>query len=94
MSNRAYDKIRTLVEQRGGTMKYEKEGYEYGAWVIRIGDKTTVIEAPGVGSFPKLDRLYVPRVKSPRGWDDYEDQLVPDAETKLWAMLKLEPPQS
>ena len=33
MSNRAYDKIRTLVEQRGGTMKYEKEGYEYGALI-------------------------------------------------------------
>ena len=31
MSNRAYDKIRTLVEQRGGTMKYEREGYEFGA---------------------------------------------------------------
>jgi hypothetical protein len=66
---------------------------EYGAWVIRIGGKTTVIEAPGVGSFPKLDRLYVPRAKNPRGWDDYNDQLVLDGEAKLWAMLKFEPPQ-
>lgn len=93
MSKRAYDKIRTLVEQHGGTMKYEKEGYEFGAWVIRLGGKTTVIESPGMGAFPKLDRLYVPRVPNPRGWDDYEDQLVPDAEAKLWVMLRLQPPQ-
>ena len=83
MSNRAYDKIRALVEQRGGTMKYEREGYEFGAWEIRVDGKTTVIEAPGVGSFPKLDRLYVPRVKNPRGWEDYDDELVPDAEARL-----------
>ncbi len=93
MSNRAYDKIRTLVEQRGATMKYEREGYEFGAWIIRIGGKTTVIEAPGIGSFPKLDRLYVPRIGSPRGWEDYYDELVPDAEAKLWEMLKVEPPR-
>lgn len=89
----AYDEIRSLVEQRGGTMKYEREGYEFGAWVIRIGGKTTVIEAPGDGSFPRLDRLYVPRVANPRGYADYTNQLVPDAETKLWAMLKFELPQ-
>jgi len=93
MSNRAYDEIRTLIEQHGGTMKYEKEGYEFGAWVIRIGGKTTVVEAPGIGAFPKLDRLYVPKVKSPRGWDDYTNQLVPDAETRLWAMLKVDSPR-
>jgi hypothetical protein len=91
MSNRAYDEIRTLIEQRGGTMKYEKEGYEFGAWVIRLGGRTAIIEAPGIGSFPKLDRLYVPKIKSPRGWEDYTNQLVPDAEAKLWAMLKIDP---
>lgn len=91
MSNRAYDEIRTLIEQRGGTMKYEKEGYEFGAWVIRLGGRTAIIEAPGIGSFPKLDRLYVPKIKSPRGWEDYTNQLVPDAEAKLLAMLKIDP---
>lgn len=93
MSNRAYDEIRTLIEQRGGTMKYEKEGYEFGAWVIRLGGRTAIIEAPGIGSFPKLDRLYIPKVKSPRGWEDYTNQLVSDAEAKLWAMLKIDPPR-
>ena len=91
MSNRAYDEIRTLIEQHGGTMKYEKEGYEFGAWVIRLGGRTAIIEAPGIGSFPKLDRLDVPKIKSPRGWEDYTNQLVPDAEAKLWAMLKIDP---
>ncbi len=93
MSNQAYQAIRTLIEQRGGTMKYEREGYEFGAWVIRLGGKTTVIEAPGIGSFPKLDRLYIPRVANPRGYADYTNQLVPNAEEKLWVMLKIEPPQ-
>ena len=27
------------------------------------------------------------------GWDDYDDQLVPDAEAKLGALLKFEPAQ-
>jgi hypothetical protein len=87
---RAYGEIRTLVEQRGGTMKFEREGYEYGAWVIRLGGKSTVIEAPGTESIPKLDRLYVPRVPNPKSWDDYSNQLVPDVEEKLLRLLRLE----
>ncbi len=91
MSNhRAYDEIRTLIVQHGGTMKYEREGYEYGAWVIKLGGKTTVIEAPGIGSFPKLDRLYVPKVPNPKTWDDYSTELVPDAEDKLLRLVRLE----
>ncbi len=87
MSNRAYDPIRSLVERLGGSMVYERAGYRHGAWVIRVGEKSVIIEASGDRSFPQLDRLYVPRVADPRHWDDYSDELVPDAEAQLLSML-------
>jgi hypothetical protein len=68
-------------------MTYERKGYRHGAWVIRIGESSVTIEAGGNRSFPELDRLYVPRVPDPRHWDDYLDELVPDAETQLLSML-------
>ena len=87
MAYRAYDLVRSIVERLGGSMVYEREGYRHGAWVIRIGEKSVTIEAGGDRSFPQLDRLYVPRVPDPRHWDDYSDELVPDAETQLLSML-------
>ena len=87
MPERAYGLIRDIVERLGGSMTYEREGYRYGAWVIRVGESNVTIEAGGNGSFPELDQLYVPRVPNPKGWDDYLDELVPDAETKLLSML-------
>ena len=89
MSNRAYDSVRSIVERLGGSMVYERQGYRYGAWVIKIGDKSAVIEAGGDQRFPELDRLYVPKVADPQDWNDYrKDQLVPDAEAKLLSLLR------
>lgn len=68
-------------------MTYEREGYQHGAWVIRIGERSVIIEAGGNQSFPELDRLYVPRSPNPRHWDDYLDELVPNAEAQLLSML-------
>jgi hypothetical protein len=68
-------------------MVYEREGYRFGAWLIRIGESTATIEAGGNRSFPELDRLYVPRVPNPMHWDDYANKLVPDAEAQLLSML-------
>jgi len=68
-------------------MTYERKGYRHGAWVIRIGESSVTIEAGGSRSFPELDRLYVPRVPDPMHWDDYSDELVPNAETQLLSML-------
>jgi len=31
-SGRACGKVRDLVEQKGGTMRFQREGYRYGAW--------------------------------------------------------------
>ena len=87
MSGRAYDLIRGIVERRGGSMTYVRENYQYGAWVITIGDKTKVIQAGGNRSFPELDQLYVPKVTRPAHWDDYLNQLVPDAEARLLIMV-------
>jgi hypothetical protein len=87
MSNRVYDSVRSIVERLGGSMIYERKGYRHGAWVIKIGEKSAIIEAGGDRSFPPLDRLYVPRVPDPRHWDDYSYKLVPDAETQLLSML-------
>ena len=39
MESRAYDLVRSMVENLGGSMKYEHEGYRYGAWVITVGKK-------------------------------------------------------
>lgn len=89
----AYDKIRSLVEQHGGSMTFVRKGYRYGAWVIRIGGREKIIEAEGNHSLPDLDRLYEPKdhVSDPKTWDDYSKQLVPNAEAKLLAMLGLAP---
>ncbi|HOT91652.1 MAG TPA: hypothetical protein PLJ78_04840 [Anaerolineae bacterium] len=87
MSGRAYELIRALVERLGGSMYYERKGHRYGAWVIRIDESNVTIESSGNRSFPELDRLYVPRVPNPRHWDDYLDELVPDAEARLLSLL-------
>lgn len=69
-------------------MLYERQGYRYGAWVIRIGDRVAVIEAGGDRSFPVLDRLYVPGKPDPRHWDDYLSELAPGAEDRLLSLLR------
>ncbi len=70
-------------------MRYEREGYRHGAWVIRIGENSATIEARGDRSFPQLDGLYVPRVPHPQQWDDYSVELVPEAEARLLSMLRI-----
>jgi hypothetical protein len=87
VSSRAYALIRSIVERLGGSMIYERKGHRYGAWVIKIGERAVVIEASGNQSFPDLDRLYVARRPNPEHWDDYSDELVPDAEAQLLSML-------
>lgn len=89
MEFRAYDLVRSMVERLGGTMTYERKGYVYGAWVIKIGQKDLVIKASGNRSFPELDQLYIPRVMNPQHWDDYEEKLIPDAEKQLYSLLDL-----
>jgi len=85
----ACDSIQGLVERLGGTMTYERAGYRHGAWIITFREQRVVLEASGNRSFPELDTLYVPRdgVQHPKHWDDYKNELVPDAEAGLMALL-------
>ena len=85
---RAYGKLRTMVEARGGSMIYDGRGIN-GAWVITVDRKRGCFKAMGGRGFPKLDSLYVPdpAVSDPKTWDDYLDELVPDAEKKLDDLL-------
>jgi hypothetical protein len=91
MSDHAYGKIRSLVESLGGSMYYEREGFRYGAWIITLGEKTKVFEASGDHLFPELDRLYLPKVRHPRLWDNYLNELQPDAKSRLLLTLGLSP---
>jgi hypothetical protein len=91
MADRAYGLVRILIERNGGSMTYERKGYRYGAWIITLGEKSIVLKADGNQSFPELDRLYVPKIQKPKDWNDYVDQLVPDAELRLFALFGTSP---
>jgi hypothetical protein len=84
---RAYGKLRDIVERLGGKMEFERQGHRHGAWRILLEGKAAVIEAEGRRTFPKLDALYVPAVADPKTWDDYRDELVPDAQKRLCDLL-------
>ena len=85
---RAYGKLRDIIERHGGKMVYQRQGYRWGAWEISLDGKIANIESEGRRTFPKLDRLYLPKVSTPKTWDDYRNELVPGAEGKLCSLLK------
>jgi hypothetical protein len=91
MSEQPYGLVRALVESLGGSMTYKKSGFRFGAWVITKGEKNKIIEACGNQSFPELDKLYKPKVKNPRNWDDYLNELQPDADFRLLILMGLSP---
>lgn len=87
MTNRAYDKIRTIVKDLGGSMEYQREGFRFGAWIIYLGGNKTIIESDGNQSFPELDCLYKPKKDNPQHYYDYFDELIPDAKLHLLSTL-------
>ncbi|HQH22579.1 MAG TPA: hypothetical protein PLJ89_10925 [Thermoleophilia bacterium] len=89
---RAYGSIRSMVEKLGGSMVWARRGYRYGAWIVTIADRRMIIPASGEQSFPQLDGLLVPLKAHPRTWNDYTNDLLPDAESRLLAMLRDAPP--
>ena len=68
-------------------MAYRRQGYRHGAWEIFLNGKGAIIEATGRRSFPPLDSLFVPDRPSPKTWDDYRNELAPDAEQRLLSLL-------
>lgn len=89
MTEIAYHLVRGVIERLGGSMVYEREGVQWGAWVLRLGDREVSLEAGGSRSFPELDRLYKPNVAHPTTWDDYKNELVPGVEMKVLALFDL-----
>jgi hypothetical protein len=83
----AYQKLRDIIQDRGGSMRFQRQGHTHGAWEIRLNGKSATIKAMGCQTFPELDRLYIPEVPEPKTWDHYSDKLVPDAEQRLLALL-------
>jgi hypothetical protein len=85
---RPYQEIQELVNEHGGTMKHEREGYQWGAWIVRIGNKKRIFLSNGSG-YPELDKLYIPKpeVSEPNHWTDYSVVLVPNAWEKFIALL-------
>lgn len=73
-------------------MVWAKKSYRHGAWIITLRDKRVVIEALGVQSFPALDGLLEPIAADPKTWNDYSNDLLPDAEERLLVMLRDAPP--
>lgn len=87
MNQRAYDVIRTMVEEHGGSMEFKREGQSIGgAWIIRYNGKEKVFPSGG-RKFPGMDELLVARVPEPKTWDDYEDKLIDNAWEKLLKLL-------
>ena len=85
---RAYGEVRDLVEQKGGTMRFQREGYRYGAWIISLNGKQAIVEAQGNQTLPELDRMYVPKMANPKTWHDYTHELIPEAAEALSMLLK------
>jgi hypothetical protein len=85
---RVYEELRAIVEELGGTMRYQREGKPHGgSWVVVLPGfaEKRFDSQPG---FPALERLYVPRIPNPTDWRDYTNTLRPDGSEKWIAMLK------
>lgn len=83
---KAYQELRDMVKSKGGSMRFEKQGYQWGAWIIEIDGKTRIFRSNGSG-YPELDNLYEPGVAAPKHYNDYTNTLVSMAWEKLQALL-------
>ena len=85
---RVYEEIRALIEAHGGTMRHEKEGYQWGAWIVRVGANERIFHSNGSG-YPELDQLYKPKpdIPNPNHWKDYSNTLIHGAWEKFVQLL-------
>lgn len=78
---RAYEEVRKLVEgELQGEMRYQREGYQWGAWIIEVNGKLTPLLSTGSG-YPDLDQLYElkPGATNLNNWRSYTTTLKPNA---------------
>lgn len=68
-------------------MHFERGGHVPGGdWIVTLRGKTTVFQSTGAG-FPRLDRLYVPKVEEPSDYRDYSNKLIVGAREQLLSVL-------
>jgi len=79
-----YEALQAGIEARGGSMTFQKEGYQWGAWKVTLGQKEGIFPSNGRG-FPDFDRL---KVENPNHWRDYGLPLIDGAIDKMIAKLK------
>ncbi len=87
----AYDEVRELVEAEGGEMEFHQGGAGGGGdWVIDLRGATTRIKCTELNS---LDSLYRPKNpnQTPVKWDDYSEELVDEALSKLDGIVGITP---
>jgi hypothetical protein len=88
MHKRAYDLVRTMVEEHGGVIWFQRKGQPRGgAWVISYQGYEKAFPTEG-RTFPSIDKLYVPKKAFPDTWDDYKNELIPNAWEVLVDSLK------
>jgi hypothetical protein len=82
----------------GGTKEGHNEtsaqGYQWGAWIVRLRRKQRIFRSNGSG-YPELDKLYKPKpptpdVPEPKHWRDYTNTLRPYAFEKFEGLLSKE----
>lgn len=54
----AYEDLIAACEAQGAKMYFEKEGHQWGAWVIRLPNGNTIVAESNGNGFPLLDRLH------------------------------------
>lgn len=78
---RPYEEVCKLVEDLlKGRMYYQKEGYQWGAWIIEVDGNSTPLLSNGSG-YPELDQLYEPKPDATNlnDWRSYTTTLKPNA---------------
>ena len=83
MSKRVYDVVRTMVEDHGGRMWFERKGFPPGgAWIIKYKEWQKSYPTSGQ-RFIGIDDLKVRKKQIPETWNDFYDELIPN----VWEVL-------
>lgn len=78
---RVYEEVRKLVEDvLKGKMYHQREGFQWGAWIIEVDGKSTLLHSNSSG-YPELDQLYEPKPDATNlnDWRSYTTTLKPNA---------------
>lgn len=86
----AYNLLRGLVKEHGGTMDFLQEGESTGgSWLICVEGKQTYFPWKSF-CFHGIDELHVPLKYPTKTYFDYKNELVPNAWEKLLENMKNE----